>query len=266
MTYGSPVPALVAVYSGFVGADSPASLPSRATCSTTATASSPVGTYAVNCSGAIDGNYAFDYVPGTVTIGKATLTIAAPHLTMAYGSLSFPRLPAEYSGFRAGDAVYSLTQRARCTSTAKLSAPVGAYPLRCAGAISTNYDFDYVGGRLMVHRALLDVTAPSLTLTRWASIPVLSPEYYRFANGDSVRSLTRRATCSAEATPRSPAGAYRVICAGGVDRNYRFDYVPGTLTLKLAATKVQRATPAPLNLGSLPSTTVRDRYAESLCT
>jgi hypothetical protein len=240
VTYGSPVPALVPVYSGFAGAANPASLPSRATCSTTATASSPVGTYAVNCSGATDGNYTFDYVAGTITVGKATLTIAAPDSAMTYGS-SLPKLQAEYSGFVAGDAVYSLVRRARCTTTAKAGAPVGAYPVQCAGAVGTNYTFHYVGGRLAVHRALLDVAAPTFTMARGATLPMLAPSYYPFANGDSVRSLSAHATCSTQATPKSPAGAYRVRCSGAVDRNYRFDYLPGTLTLKLAPVRAARA-------------------------
>ena len=243
--YGSPVPPLVAVYSGFAGADDPASLSSRATCSSPATTSSPVGTYAVNCSGAIDGNYTFDYVAGAITVGKATLTIAAPGPAMTYGS-SVPKLQAEYSGFVAGDAVYSLARRARCTTTANAKGPVGAYPVKCAGAVGTNYIFDYVSGRLAVHRALLYVAAPTVAMTRGGTLPVLAPKYYRFANADSVRSLSPRATCSTRATPKSPAGAYRVMCVGAADRNYRFDYLPGALTLRLAPVRAARGKPAPI--------------------
>jgi hypothetical protein len=237
--YGSPLPPLVPVYSGFAGADNPLSLPSRATCSTTALTSSPVGTYAVTCSGAINGNYTFDYVAGTITVGKATLTIAAPDRAMTYGS-AVPKLQAEYSGFVAGDAVYSLAHRAQCTTAAKAKEPVGTYPVNCAGAVSTNYTFDYVSGRLAVHRALLDVAAPTLSLTRGVTLPVLAPKYHRFAQGDSVRSLSPRPTCSTRATPKSPAGAYRVMCSGAADRNYRFDYLPGTLTLRLAPIRAAR--------------------------
>ena len=38
------------------------------TCSTVATATSAVGSYASNCSGAADANYSISYVPGTVTV------------------------------------------------------------------------------------------------------------------------------------------------------------------------------------------------------
>ena len=38
------------------------------TCSTTATSSSPAGSYPTTCAGAADPNYTFGYVGGTVTI------------------------------------------------------------------------------------------------------------------------------------------------------------------------------------------------------
>jgi uncharacterized protein YjbI with pentapeptide repeats len=86
-TYGATIPVLVPTYSGFVAGDTAASLTTAPTCTTDATASSPVGTYSVTCSGAIDPNYSFTYVSGTLTIAIAdrfvtptntTLTMAAP--------------------------------------------------------------------------------------------------------------------------------------------------------------------------------------------
>ena len=64
MTYGGSVPAITANYSGFVNNDSASSLATQPTCSTTATSSSPVGTYQSSCSGAADGNYTITYVVG----------------------------------------------------------------------------------------------------------------------------------------------------------------------------------------------------------
>jgi hypothetical protein len=87
MTYGGTVPALTPTYSGFVNGDTAASLTTAPTCTTTATSTSPVGTYPVTCSGAVDPNYSFTYVAGTLTIAIAdrfvtptntTLNVAAP--------------------------------------------------------------------------------------------------------------------------------------------------------------------------------------------
>jgi subtilisin-like proprotein convertase family protein len=72
--YGAAVPVLKAGYSGFVNGDTSASLTSQASLSTTATPSSPVGPYAITASGASGSNYTIGYVPGTLTITKASLT------------------------------------------------------------------------------------------------------------------------------------------------------------------------------------------------
>lgn len=82
ISYGSQIPALDASYSGFVSGDTASSLSSLATCTTTATSSSPGGTYPVTCSGAADPNYTFNYVPGTLTVNQTpTFTAATPPLT-----------------------------------------------------------------------------------------------------------------------------------------------------------------------------------------
>ena len=69
-TFGT-IPTLTPNYQGLVNGDTPASLTTPATCVTSATTHSPPGTYPVHCSGAVDPNYTFTYVPGTLTIVKA---------------------------------------------------------------------------------------------------------------------------------------------------------------------------------------------------
>ncbi len=64
----APNPTLTITYGGFVYGQGPADLTTQPTCSTTATQFSPVGTYPITCSGGVSGNYAFTYVPGTLTI------------------------------------------------------------------------------------------------------------------------------------------------------------------------------------------------------
>ena len=101
MTQGGTVPTLTPSYSGFVGTDTVASLTTRATCTTTATSSSPAGSYPVTCSGAVDPNYTFTYVAGSVTVtALPVLTVTSPTVTMTQGgtvatptSPSFDALP-----------------------------------------------------------------------------------------------------------------------------------------------------------------------------
>ncbi len=75
ITYGAAPPTIKATYSGLVNGDTSSSLTTQPACSTTATASSGVGTYPSTCSGAADPNYTITYVAGTLTIGQATPTV-----------------------------------------------------------------------------------------------------------------------------------------------------------------------------------------------
>lgn len=66
-------PSLTLLYSGFVYSDTPASLSTLPTASTTATILSGAGSYAITVSGATSGNYSFTYVPGTLSISKGLI-------------------------------------------------------------------------------------------------------------------------------------------------------------------------------------------------
>ena len=76
MVYGAPVPGLTASYAGFVNGDTAANLATPVTLSTSATSSSPVGTYAIQASGATTTNYQITFVSGTLTINQASTTTA----------------------------------------------------------------------------------------------------------------------------------------------------------------------------------------------
>ena len=69
--YGAALPQLTASYSGFVNGDTTNNLGAQATLTTSATASSPIGTYAITASGAVGTNYTFSYVDGTLTITQS---------------------------------------------------------------------------------------------------------------------------------------------------------------------------------------------------
>jgi hypothetical protein len=72
--YGAALPAFSAGYSGFVLGQGTNVLTALATVGTTATSSSPAGTYAITASGAAAANYSFNYVAGTLTITQALTT------------------------------------------------------------------------------------------------------------------------------------------------------------------------------------------------
>jgi subtilisin-like proprotein convertase family protein len=69
--YGATLPALTASYNGFVNGDTAASLSTGVTLSTTALASSPVGSYTITPSGAVGANYSITDFAGTLTITQS---------------------------------------------------------------------------------------------------------------------------------------------------------------------------------------------------
>lgn len=69
--YGTGNPVFTAAYAGFVNGDTAASLDTPATLGTTATAASPVGTYAITASGAADANYMVSFGEGVLTVNPA---------------------------------------------------------------------------------------------------------------------------------------------------------------------------------------------------
>ncbi len=239
MTYGGTVPSVVAGYSGFVNGDGTTNLTTKPTCSTTATSSSPVAgsPYVSSCAGAADPNYAISYVPGSVTVNPAPLTITAGSPSMTYGG-SVPAVTPLYTGFVSGDTSSSLTTPPTCSTTATASSPASppTYPSTCGGAADPNYAITYAAGAVTVSPAPLTISASSGVMVYGGSVPGIIPNYSGFVNGDSSSSLTTLPGCSTSATGSSPASppTYPSSCNGAADPNYAISYVAGAVTVTKA--------------------------------
>src|SRR5262249_45448877 len=112
---------------------------------TPATVASAVGTYAITPAGLTSTNYTISYVPGTLTVNAATLTVTAVNATRAYGAAN-PAFTVNYAGFVNGDTAAGLGGTLNVTTTATAASPVGTYPITPAGLTSTNYTISYVPG------------------------------------------------------------------------------------------------------------------------
>ena len=114
------MPTLVASYSGFVNGDTPASLTTQPTPSTTATASSPVAIYTISASGAAGPDYAITYTNGSLSVTPAPLTITANNVSVPFGGV-IPPLSVSYDGFVNGDSAASLATSLTPSTTATAS-------------------------------------------------------------------------------------------------------------------------------------------------
>ena len=174
--YGAANPAFTASATGAINGDT-----FSFTESTTATTSSPVGTYAIVpvATGTNLANYTVVYVNGTLTVGQATLTVTAGNASRAYGAAN-PAFTASAAGAMNGD-TFSFTE----STTATTSSPVGTYAIVpvATGTNLANYTVVYVNGTLTVGQATLTVTAGNAS----RAYGVANPAFYRIGDRRTER-------------------------------------------------------------------------------
>src|SRR6202043_306678 len=174
--YGAANPTFTATAAGAQGADT-----FTLTASSTATTSSPVGTYAIVpvATGTNLANYNVVYVNGTLTVDQATLTVTAGNASRAYGAAN-PTFTATAAGAQGAD-TFTLT----ASSTATTSSPVGTYTIVpvATGTNLANYNVIYVDGTLTVGQATLTVTAGNASRAYGAANPVFAATATGAQNG-----------------------------------------------------------------------------------
>jgi uncharacterized repeat protein (TIGR03803 family) len=89
-SFGIANPTFTARYNGFVNSDAPASLSGALALTTSATSSSPVGSYAIHASGQSSPNYTISYFDGTLDVTIATATVSFGGLSVTYNALPRP--------------------------------------------------------------------------------------------------------------------------------------------------------------------------------
>jgi hypothetical protein len=232
MPYGGPVPAITAAgYSGFQNGEGPGVLSTPPACSTTATVTSPVGSYPSSCTGAAAHNYTITYAPGSVTVGPATLTVTVKG-SQTYGGAGRSFSVTGTTGFvnGQGPSVIAGTLTG-CASSVSVHAAAGAYAgtiSGCGGLSAPNYAIAIADGGFTVSPAALTITASSATVPYGGTVPAITASYSGLTNGDT--SLPTPPTCSTTAVSTTP-GVYPSTCAGAVDANYTISYVPGSVTV-----------------------------------
>ena len=154
------IPTITAAITGFVDGQTSSVVTTQPTCTTTATSSSPVGSYPTTCTGGVAPNYTFDYVAGALAVTPAALTITASSGSANIGG-TIPAVTAAYSGFVNSDTAASLSTAPTCSTTATSTSAAGVYPTNCTGAVDANYTITYVPGTMSLTAA--PATAPATT-------------------------------------------------------------------------------------------------------
>ena len=190
--YGQPNPAFTATILGFVNGDTSAVVTGTPGFTTTATQSSPVGTYFITpTQGTLSAaNYTFAFVNGTLTVNKSTLTLTANNIARVLG-IPNPPLTTTISGFVNGDTAAVVSGAPAVSTTATTASPVGTFPITVTQGtlFATNYGFAFVNGTLLVEIVILEPPPPTregspVTLT--AVVPAGATGTVTFDDGTTV--------------------------------------------------------------------------------
>jgi sugar lactone lactonase YvrE len=218
------------------------------TYSTTATITSPIGTYPINAtvSGADAGNYLITIIPGTLTVAPAMLMVTATNASRPYGTPN-PTLTGNVNGAANGE-----TFTISYSTSAVINSPVGTYPIipKVTSGDTSNYNVILINGTLTITQNPSSLVINVNDASRHFGTP--NPNFTGTVNGvlpgDNVV-----VTFATAATQTSPAGNYAIGAnvSGTSAGNYIATIHPGTLAVTAAGTVTTIATSgSPVTVGA----------------
>ena len=180
----------------------------------------------------------------TVTQGQgSTPTITNIPANASYGSSFTPTVSA------IGDGAKTVTSST--TSVCAVNAGTGLVTYLGIGTctlvahIATTANFLGATGiaqSFTVAKAVLTITASNGTMVYNTSLPVITPSYSGFVNGENTQVLNAFPVCASTVKVYANVGTYPTACANAVAANYSFVYVPGTITITPATPTVPQIT------------------------
>ena len=228
--YGEENPTLPIEYTGFVNSETEDVLTTKPVATTTATKTSPVGTYPITVSGGEATNYAFTYEQGELTVSKAGLTAKVKDATKVYGDEN-PSFDIEYVGLKNGETVPEWTTAPTIQTAATKTSDVGDYAIKANDAVAKNYDLAIADGKLTVTPAPLTIKANDMTRLYYSENPSLDYTCNGFVNGDDKSTLSVKPNLLTLATLTSNVGNYDIEASGAVNPNYSISYEKGKLSV-----------------------------------
>ncbi len=258
--YGADLPTLTVSYTGFVNGDTLTDLTTQPTLTTTATAASHVAgsPYPITAAGAVNSDYAFSYVAGTLTVKPVGLTITASSLSSTYGA-TLPALTASYSGFVNDDTSADLATQPSLTTTATSSSHVSGnpYTVTVSGASDSDYSISYAAGTMTITPAPLTVICGNQSKVYGATVPALTISYSGFVNGDTSADLTTQPTVVTNVTSHSHVSGnpYVIIASGAAEPDYAIVYQNGTMTVTTAPLTITASSLSKNYAAALPTLT-----------
>lgn len=125
-------------------------------------------------------NYNVEFVDGTLTVGKATLTVTVDDAEKFYGD-DDPAFSYTVTGFANGDteAIFGDSEAAFAREEGE---DVGEYEVNVTGLEATSYNIQYVPGKLTINKAPITLTVNNQTIN-FGDTPELGVGYNDKAKG-----------------------------------------------------------------------------------
>lgn len=227
----------------------------------TLTAGSASGTLDISATVATDANYLAATVSQTVTVSAlATPVITFADITKTYGDAAFTVLATSTSN---GAISYSIPTQ---TPTGIVSISGNTITILGAGTATVRAtqvaSGTFAGGTkdvtLTIGKKGLVVTADNKTIVYGNTLPAYTVSYAGFVGTDNESVLDTKPVATSLAISTSNAGVYDINAANGLDNNYSFTYVKGTLTIQKATRTVSITSNSTVQVGgslTLTSTT-----------
>jgi filamentous hemagglutinin family protein len=223
--YGDANPALTYTVSGLQGGDTLGSVTTGSpVLSTAATLKSGVGTYVIYIDrGTLNSSsYTFNFVPGSLSVLPAPLTIDIANARRVYGAEDPIFSATSVSGLKAGDSAADILAGLSFAANASVNSGVGSYTIVAdASRASPNYDYQ-VRGTLTIDPRPVTVSLGATSRLYGSA----NPDFLAAAGADGLAAFdtfvaafpsARFATTAIQA---SPVGSYPVTGSGLGNPNY----------------------------------------------
>lgn len=234
--FGASDPPFTVTYSTFALGDSAASLGGTLVVGSSATATSPVGTYVLTASGVSSADYEITYAAGTLTVSPAGLTVTVKPSNSVYGD-ALPPFTVGYAGLAGFDSPSALVGSLGFTTPATSVSHPGQYQVTAGGLSSPNYSITFIDGTLTIAPAALVVTVADAARLYGGPDPAFGVTYSEFKLGQGPAALSGTLTFVAP-SPSSPVGSYSITAGGLTSTDYAISYVPGHLLISPAPLKI----------------------------
>jgi len=195
------------------------------------------GDYTITASGLSSPNYDIRFNNGTLTIGKANLSVTVQDANKTYDGLSYTGgNGVTYSGFVAGENTGVLSGTLAYDGSAQGAINAGDYTLSVSGLSADNYNINYVDGALTIDKANLTVTAQNASKT-YDGLSYTGGNgvtYRGFVAGEGDSVLNGTLSWGGSAQEAVNAGSYTLAASGLSADNYNINYVDGALSIDQA--------------------------------